>query len=98
VKKLIPVIGIVVWTLWGSTALLAQGLEYIKANYTKYEYKIPLRDGVKLFTSAYLRFGTLSKVRPTCATCFSFTCGVLRSDAIKVLLRPNENLLLRNRV
>ena len=31
----------------------AQGLDYIKANYTKYEYKIPMRDGVKLFTCVY---------------------------------------------
>ena len=29
----------------------AQGPEWIKANYTKYEYQIPMRDGVKLFTS-----------------------------------------------
>ena len=28
----------------------AQGLETMKANYTKYEYQIPMRDGVKLFT------------------------------------------------
>ena len=26
---------------------------WIKANYTKYEYMIPMRDGVKLFTSVY---------------------------------------------
>lgn len=32
----------------------AQGLEYVKANYTKYEFKIPMRDGVKLFTSVYV--------------------------------------------
>src|ERR1700677_1792209 len=25
-----------------------------KAHYTKYEYKIPMRDGVKLFTSVYV--------------------------------------------
>ena len=38
-----------------STALAgAQGLEYIKANYTKYEYRIPMRDAVKLFTSVYV--------------------------------------------
>ena len=38
-----------------STALAgAQGLEFIKANYTKYEYRIPMRDGVKLFTSVYV--------------------------------------------
>ena len=28
-----------------------QGPDSIKANYTKYEYQIPMRDGVKLFTS-----------------------------------------------
>ena len=28
----------------------AQGLEYVKAHYTKHEYRIPMRDGVKLFT------------------------------------------------
>lgn len=28
--------------------------EFIRANYTKYEYQIPMRDGVKLFTSVYI--------------------------------------------
>ncbi len=32
----------------------AQGLEHIKANYTKYEYRIAMRDGKKLFTSVYI--------------------------------------------
>jgi hypothetical protein len=27
--------------------------EYIRANYTKFEYRIPMRDGVELFTSVY---------------------------------------------
>jgi putative CocE/NonD family hydrolase len=31
-----------------------QGLEFIKANYTKFEYRIPMRDGVRLFTSVYV--------------------------------------------
>ena len=33
--------------------LQAQGLEYVKANYTKYEYRIPMRDGKSLFTAVY---------------------------------------------
>ncbi len=37
-----------------SLFLSAQGLEYIKANYTKYEFQIPMRDGVKLFASVYI--------------------------------------------
>jgi putative CocE/NonD family hydrolase len=32
----------------------AQGLEYVKAHYTKYEYRIPMRDGVKLFIAVYV--------------------------------------------
>lgn len=28
--------------------------DYVKANYTKYEYQIPMRDGKKLFTSVYV--------------------------------------------
>jgi putative CocE/NonD family hydrolase len=37
-----------------SRTAAAQGLEYVKANYTKYEYKIPMRDGVRLFTAVYV--------------------------------------------
>jgi putative CocE/NonD family hydrolase len=37
-----------------AAALQAQGVEYIKANYTKYEYRIPMRDGKRLFTSVYV--------------------------------------------
>src|SRR5438094_2933485 len=32
----------------------AQGLEKVKAQYTKYEYRIPMRDGKKLFTAVYV--------------------------------------------
>ena len=28
--------------------------DFIRANYTKFEYRIPMRDGVKLFTSVYI--------------------------------------------
>jgi predicted acyl esterase len=28
--------------------------EFVVANYTKHEYRIPMRDGVKLFTSVYV--------------------------------------------
>ncbi len=34
--------------------LPAQGVDYVKAHYTKYEYRIPMRDGVQLFTSVYV--------------------------------------------
>ena len=28
--------------------------EFVRENYTKFEYRIPMRDGVKLFTSVYV--------------------------------------------
>jgi putative CocE/NonD family hydrolase len=31
-----------------------QGLEYVKAHYTKYEYQIKMRDGIRLFTAVYV--------------------------------------------
>jgi putative CocE/NonD family hydrolase len=52
------VLGIVV--LAGSGALRGQEPpkeekeDYVKAHYTKYEYRIPMRDGKKLFTSVYV--------------------------------------------
>jgi uncharacterized protein len=35
-------------------SLFGQGLEYVKEHYTKYEHRIPMRDGVHLFTSVYV--------------------------------------------
>jgi uncharacterized protein len=32
----------------------AQSAEQVRARYTKYEYRIPMRDGVRLFTSVYV--------------------------------------------
>ncbi len=32
----------------------AQGVEYVKAHYTKHDFRIPMRDGVRLFTSVYV--------------------------------------------
>ena len=32
----------------------AQGLDYVRSHYTKYDFRIAMRDGVKLFTSVYV--------------------------------------------
>lgn len=41
------------WLLLAGTAW-PQGVEYIKANYTKHEHQVAMRDGVKLFTAVYV--------------------------------------------
>lgn len=33
---------------------VGQGLEYVRSHYTKYEHRIPMRDGKRLFTSVYI--------------------------------------------
>src|SRR5262245_5649281 len=48
------------WALIGASAALAQDKPfaadhaYIKEHYTKYEYRIAMRDGVHLFTAVYV--------------------------------------------
>jgi len=37
-----------------ATPPAAPSTEYVRANYTKYEYRIAMRDGVRLFTSVYV--------------------------------------------
>ena len=39
----------------------AKQLEYTKAHYTKYDYRIPMRDGIRLFTSVYVPKDTSQK-------------------------------------
>ncbi len=41
-------------TWLATTRAEAQGLDYVKSHYTKHEFKIPMRDGVRLFTSVYV--------------------------------------------
>ena len=39
---------------WAQEKADAPQEDYVKAHYTKYEYRIPMRDGVRLFTSVYV--------------------------------------------
>ncbi len=47
-------VAILFFVLFTPVTLVAQGLDFIKANYTKFEYRIPMRDGVRLFTAVYM--------------------------------------------
>ena len=37
------------------------GRESVRENYSKFEYRVPMRDGVKLFTSVYIPEGRKSR-------------------------------------
>ena len=43
------------WTIFLAPGTApGQGLEHVKAHYTKYEHRIPMRDGKRLFTAVYV--------------------------------------------
>lgn len=51
-KRLVRACGLAACVLTGPAAH-AQGLEWVKANYTKREAYLPMRDGVRLYTAIY---------------------------------------------
>ncbi|MDX2268923.1 MAG: CocE/NonD family hydrolase [Bryobacter sp.] len=68
-----------------------QGLEYVKANFTKYEYRVAMRDGKKLFTSVYVpkdqskRYAILLNRTP-------YSVAPYGADQYKSALGPSEEV------
>jgi putative CocE/NonD family hydrolase len=69
-------------------AAAAQGLEAVKAAYTKYEYRIPMRDGKKLFTAVYVPKDTSQKY-PILLTRTPYSVGPYGIDRYKDNLGPS---------
>ena len=69
-------------------AVVAQGLDYVKAHYTKYEYRIPMRDGVRLFTAVYVPKDT-SQRYPIMLTRTPYSVQPYGVDAYKADLGPS---------
>ncbi len=65
-----------------------QGLDYVKAHYTKYEFRIPMRDGVRLFTSVYVPKDA-SKTYPILLTRTPYTVRPYGVDQSKSDLGPS---------
>lgn len=68
--------------------VLAQGLEYVKANYTKYEYHVPMRDGTRLFTSVYVPKDQSQKY-PILLTRTPYSCRPYGVDQYRNDVGPN---------
>jgi putative CocE/NonD family hydrolase len=75
----------------GAASALPQGLEYVKANYTKYEYRIPMRDGKRLFTSVYVPKDPGQKY-PILMQRTPYTVAPYGIDKYKTDLGPSESL------
>lgn len=71
-------------------AARGQGLEEVKARYTKYEYKIPMRDGVRLFTAVYVpKDASAEKPYPILFTRTPYTVSPYGVDRSKSDLGPS---------
>ena len=68
------------------------GAAYVRENYTKYEYKIPMRDGVKLFTSVYIPKDVFSDGRtyPIMMVRTPYNVGPYGADQYRATLGPSE--------
>jgi putative CocE/NonD family hydrolase len=70
-------------------ALWSQGLEYVKAHYTKYEYEISMRDGKKLFTAVYAP-KDVSHPCPILLTRTPYSVSPYGEDSYRASLGPSE--------
>jgi len=85
---------ILIWLIFlFQVVVLAKGedsrAEYIRENYTKYEYRIPMRDGVKLFTAVYVP-NDHSSTYPFLMTRTPYSIGPYGADRYKNSLGPDE--------
>ena len=77
------------WVAAGAATLCAQGLEYVRAHYTKYEFQIPMRDGKKLFTAVYVPKDATQKY-PIMLLRTPYSVGPYGSDSYPGALGPSE--------
>src|SRR5215472_12306831 len=67
----------------------AKQLAYTRAHYTKYDYRIPMRDGVKLFTSVYVPKDS-SQPYPFLMTRTPYSVGPYGIDNYRPVIGPSE--------
>ena len=63
--------------------------DYVKSHYTKYEYRIPMRDGKKLFTSVYVPKDP-SQPHPILMTRTPYSVAPYGEDKYKTALGPSD--------
>jgi uncharacterized protein len=69
----------------------SQGLEYVKAHYSKYEHQIPMRDGKKLFTAVYVpKDASPSKLYPILLNRTPYGVAPYGTDNYKTAVGPSE--------
>ena len=68
------------------------GMPFVRENYSKYEFRIPMRDGVKLFTSVYVPkdFSGEGKTYPIMLTRTPYSVRPYGVDQYRGDLGPSE--------
>jgi uncharacterized protein len=90
-RKLLPVL-LFGWALTAQTPppdQIKKQLEYTRAHYTKYDYRIPMRDGVKLFTTVYAPKDT-SHTYPFLMQRTPYSVGPYGIDNYRAVIGPSE--------
>ena len=64
--------------------------DYVKSHYTKYEYRIPMRDGKRLFTSVYVPKDT-SQPYPILLDRTPYNVGPYGEDQYKKQIGPSDS-------
>ena len=89
VTRLIPLLLAV--PLGAAPARAAQGSDSVRARYTKHEFRIPMRDGARLFTSVYVPKDAGEEKRyPILLTRTPYSVAPYGSDAYPDTLGPSE--------
>lgn len=73
----------------GDPGLARKQLEYTRANYTKFEYHIPMRDGIKLFATVYIPKDT-SQAYPIMMQRTPYSVSPYGVDNYRPVLGPSE--------
>jgi putative CocE/NonD family hydrolase len=63
--------------------------DYVRSHYAKYEYRIPMRDGVKLFTAVYIPYDK-SRKYPILLLRTPYSVGPYGADKYKKHLGPSD--------
>ena len=86
IRLRLTLLGLLLTAAWPGLAA-AQGLDAVKARYTKYEYRIPMRDGKRLFTAVYVPKDTAQKY-PILLTRTPYSVGPYGADQLQGQPRP----------
>lgn len=77
------------WALWGRHRGDSAQEFNVKEHYTKYEYRIPMRDGKRLFTSVYVP-KDFSRTYPILMDRTPYSVSPYGADQYKKLIGPSE--------